>query len=254
MPATTLLLALGQRLRSARERRGLALSELAREAGLSRRYLTEAEAGRANPSILKLAALARALGLQLAELCDLDGAAEAKPSERIALVGLRGAGKTTIGRRLALALEAPFVELDRRVEELAGVPLAELFDLQGIEAFRRFEREALERTLREGGRIVIATSGSIVDAPETFARLRSSCRTLWLQADPEDHLERVLAQGDRRPVEGHPRALEELRAILAARTAAYGECELRIDTSRRGMDEVVATVTAWLDGERAADP
>jgi len=240
-----LLIALGARLRSAREQAGLGVGELAAESGLSRRYLTEAEAGRANPSLLKLAALADALRMPLGTLCDLDRSTS-PPDERIALVGLRGAGKTAVGRRLALALEAPFVELDRRVEELAGVPLSELFDLQGVGAFRRFEREALERTLREGGRIVIATSGSIVDAPETFERLKSACRTLWLSASPEEHLERVLAQGDRRPMEGRPRALEELRAILSRRDDQYRTCERELATSGRELDAVVGEALDWL--------
>lgn len=243
-----LLLELGRRLRQARQGARLNVSELAREAGLSRRYVTEAEAGRANPTIEKLAALARALRVPLRDLCDLEPG-PGQRGERVALVGLRGAGKTTVGRRLALALEAPFVELDRRVEELAGMPLGELFDLEGVDTFRRLEREALERVLAEGSRLVLATSGSIVDSRESFERLRGACHTVWLTAAPEEHLERVLAQGDRRPVQGHPRALEELRDLLARREARYAECELTVSTSGRGIDAVVQEVLEAL-GER----
>lgn len=246
MDVQPLLNELGQRIREMRTAAGLNVSELARESGLSRRYVTETEAGRANPTIGKLAALAAALRVPLRELCDL-GQATSSRTERIALLGLRGAGKSSIGRRLALALDAPFIELDRRVEELAGMPLGELFDLEGVETFRRLEREALERVLAEGGRQVIATSGSIVDSEETFERLRRACHTVWLRAEPEEHLARVLAQGDRRPVEGRPRALEELRGLLERREPMYAACDLTLVTSQRGQDELVEELAAAIE-------
>ncbi|TDJ68759.1 MAG: helix-turn-helix domain-containing protein [Planctomycetota bacterium] len=239
-----LLSELARKVRERRQAVGLTVSELARRSGLSRRYVTEAEAGRANPTILKLAQLAAALRMPLAELCDLR--VGALRGERIALVGLRGAGKSAIGRRLALALEVPFVELDQRVEVLAGMSLAEIFDLRGAPTYRRLEREALEAVLAEGGRLVIATGGSIVTSKEAFTRLRESCRTLWLRATPEDHLERVYAQGDRRPMQGRPRAMDELRAILAERTPLYETCEFALDTSTRDVDEVVGAALEWL--------
>ncbi len=240
-----LLTELGRRLREAREGARLSLSELARRSDLSRRYVTEAEAGRANLSVLKLARLALALRVPLRELCDLP--LNASRGERVALVGLRGAGKSTVGRRLALALEAPFVELDQRIESLAGMTLAELFDLRGSATYRELEREALEAVLAEGQRQVIATGGSIVTAPETFARLRESCRTLWLSASADDHLARVIEQGDRRPMQGRPRAEEELREILASRRELYGLCERSIDTSARTVDEVLGEALEWLE-------
>ena len=239
-----LLSELARRVRERRQAVGLSVSELARRSGLSRRYVTEAEAGRANPTILKLAQLAAALRVPLAELCDLQ--VGALRGERIALVGLRGAGKSAVGRRLALALEVPFVELDERVELLAEMSLAEIFDLRGAPTYRRLEREALEAVLAEGGRLVIATGGSIVTSSEAFTRLRESCRTLWLRATPEDHLERVHAQGDRRPMHGRPRAMDELRAILAERTPQYETCEFALDTSTRDVDEVVGAALEWL--------
>ncbi len=238
-----MLLELGKRLRTAREGAGQSVSQLARDAGLSRRHVTEAEAGRANLSILKLSRLAACLRTPLGELCDLGGVSR---GERLALVGLRGAGKTTVGRALAQHLEAPFVELDQRVAELAGVPLAELFDLQGQDAYHAYEAEALEALLAEGQRVVIATGGSIVSAEATYDRLRGTCSTLWLRALPEDHLERVMGQGDQRPMRGHPRALEEMRAILAHRDPLYKLCDHTIDTSAAVLDEIVGQSLAWF--------
>lgn len=239
---------LGGRLRALREASGRTLAETARQAGISRRYLTEAEAGRANPSLLVLARLADALGVELAGLLER---ARASASERIALVGLRGAGKSTVGRILARELEVPFLELDRRVEELAGLSLAEIFELHGPGAFRRLELEALERVLAEGGRIVIATSGSIVESSESFARLCATCRTVWLAADPEEHFQRVLAQGDRRPMRERPRAMEELRALLAAREAAYGRCALAVRTSGKSPEKVAREILSAFAKRRA---
>jgi XRE family aerobic/anaerobic benzoate catabolism transcriptional regulator len=242
MPFQALLKELGRRIRLQREARGLSVAELARRAELSRRHLTEAEAGRANLSLVTLAQLARALGVPLATLCDLP--LESRAPERVALVGLRGAGKSSVGRALALRLEAPLVELDRRVEELAGLSLGELFALHGEEHFHRLEAEALEAVLCEGTRCVIATGGSIVAASSTFARLKETCRTVWLKATPEEHYTRVMAQGDRRPMASRPRAMEELRAMLSAREPLYASCEITISTSGRTVEEVAAAIAA----------
>jgi XRE family aerobic/anaerobic benzoate catabolism transcriptional regulator len=159
---------------------------------------------------------------------------------------LRGAGKSTVGRLAARELEVPFVELDQRVEELAGFTLAELFDLRGPDAYQRFEAEALERVLAEGERMVLATGGSLVTRARTFARLRATCRTVWLVAEPEEHFARVLAQGDRRPMQARPRAMEELRALLAERAPLYAQCELELATSGRAPEEVVRALLAAL--------
>ena len=239
-----LLTELGRRLRRAREEAGLSVSELARTSGLSRRHVTEAEAGRANPSIAKLAQLAGALRVPLAVLCDLP---VAPPEERVALVGLRGAGKTTVGRLMALEREVPFIELDQRVEQLAGMSLAELFDLHGEETYRRLEREALESVLASGSRSVIAAGGSIVDSDTTFGRLREACRTIWLSAAPDDHLQRVLDQGDGRPMEGRPRAKDELRGILERRTPLYALCDAHVETSGKEPGAVAREALDWLD-------
>jgi XRE family aerobic/anaerobic benzoate catabolism transcriptional regulator len=246
MSSQPLLVRLGARLRAARERAGLTVSELSRLAGVSRRHVTEAEAGRANLTLLKLFALAEALERRPADLIDLEQPAAAPPRDRIALVGLRGAGKSTVGRALALALEVPFVELDSRVEEQAGLALAAIFDLHGRAGFRRFEAAALERVLSEAGRLVLAAGGSIVSSADSYERLLGTCRTVWLRARAEIHLERVLAQGDSRPVRGRPRALEELREILARREAAYARCELEVETSDRSVAGVVEEILARL--------
>ncbi|MEM6676173.1 MAG: shikimate kinase [Planctomycetota bacterium] len=240
----SLLRALGRRIRAEREHRGLTVTDLAESAGVSRRYVTEAEAGRANLTLLKLARLASALGIPLRDLCDLPELGP--PHERIALIGLRGAGKSTVGRLLARELEVPFVELDERIERRAGLGLAAIFDLQGEETYRRLEREALEEVLAEGQRLVIATGGSIVTSDETYARLRDACRTVWLEAAPEEHLKRVLDQGDSRPMEGRPRALEELEGILDRRAALYALADRRVVTSERDPMEIARELSERL--------
>jgi XRE family aerobic/anaerobic benzoate catabolism transcriptional regulator len=237
-----LLLELGRRLRARRLELGLSLSALAEAAGVSRRHLTEAEAGRANPSVLTLAAVARALALPLAELIHEPG----PPRERIALVGLRGAGKSTLGRALALELEVPFVELDQRVEELSGLSLGEVFDLHGAEGYHRFEAQALEAVLAEGERMVLAVGGSLPTRPATFERLLATCRTIWLRAAPSEHFERVLAQGDRRPMADRPRARAELEALLAARAPLYARCHAQLDTGGRSEDAARAALVTLV--------
>ena len=240
-----LLRELGRRIRAEREGLQLTVTELAERSELSRRYVTEAEAGRANLTVLKLARIAFALKMSLGALCDLP--ALRPRSERVALVGLRGAGKSTLGRRLAREMEAPFVELDERVERLAGLSLAAIFDLEGVETYRRLEREALEEVLAESQRMVIATGGSIVTSEESWARVREACTTIWLRAAPELHLERVLAQGDHRPVEGHPRALDQLCDILERRGALYAMADEHVETSGRTLEAVTEELVSLVE-------
>ncbi len=220
---------------------------VAERAGLSRRYLTELEAGRANPSLLKLVRLARALRLELGDWLDLDLSSAAP--DRVALIGLRGAGKTTVGRLLAMKLECPFVEIDRRVEEMAGLSLSEIFSLHGEPFFRRLQGEALEEALSSLGACVIELGGAAVEDPTLFERVRSTCRTVWLRAHPEEHIQRVLAQGDLRPFQRHPRALDELKAILARRAPAYGQADFVVETDGRSPDAVADAVATALGSQ-----
>jgi XRE family aerobic/anaerobic benzoate catabolism transcriptional regulator len=239
-----LLADLARRVRDERARRGLSLRELAARSRLSLRFLTEVESGRANISVVKLAALAQALETTPASL--LSSAAAAQAPSVIALLGLRGAGKSTIGRLLARRLRVPFVELDQRVEQVSGLPLAEIFRLHGETYYRRLEREALEEVLRSGARMVLATGGGIVTAPDTFLTLRRETVTVWLRARPEDHWKRVLRQGDRRPLEARPEAMAELRRLLAARESLYSQAAHVIDTSGRTALQAMRAVAERL--------
>ena len=159
---------------------------------------------------------------------------------RIALIGLRGAGKSTLGARLARKLDVPFVELDREIEREAGTSLSEIFLLYGQAGYRRYERRCLEKVLERNGRAVIATGGSIVSEQSTYELLLSTCFTVWLKAEPEEHMARVVAQGDTRPMAGNDQAMDDLRRILGGRAALYGQADVVVNTAGQSVEKSFA--------------
>jgi XRE family transcriptional regulator, aerobic/anaerobic benzoate catabolism transcriptional regulator len=234
----TYLAAVGAAVRGHRERLGWSRRALAEHSGVSERFLAQLEAGDGNISLRRFADVARALGTQpSALLAPADAPAERRP---IALLGVRGAGKSSVGAALARRLGARFVELDQRIEQVASLPLGELFALHGEAYYRRLEREVLAQLLAGPAAIVVATGGSIVNDPTTYAALRARCRTIWLRAQPEDHWARVIAQGDHRPMAENPHAFAELRALLAARAPLYAQADHTIDTSGRKVHQIAA--------------
>jgi len=227
MTETAYLSLLGDRVRAWRGEQRMTRKALAAASGVSERYLAQLEAGEGNISVLLLRKVARAMGVPVESLVR-----EERPAEKcIALLGLRGAGKSTLGEKLAQSLEIPFVELDKEVEREAGAELGEVFAMYGQDAFRRFERRALERVLAQHERAVIATGGSLVTDAGTYKLLRDRCTCVWLKASPEEHMARVIAQGDMRPFKGRSAALDEIRQLLADRDGLYGRAELVLDTS-----------------------
>lgn len=264
------LASLGKRVRELRERRGMTRKLVARDSGVSERHLAHLEAGEGNVSIVLLRHIARALNVALVELLSSDaedtverrlirrflermpqhrleevvfrlmrdfGHEEAVRRNRVALIGLRGAGKTTLGKRLAREMGVPFIELVAEVEKEIGMPVSEVFSLYGQAGYRRLEKRTLERVLKQHERAVFSIGGGIVSQTETYDLLLSSCFTVWLKARPEDHMARVIAQGDLRPMAGNDEAMEDLRRILEAREALYGKADTSIETSDASEDE-----------------
>ena len=242
-PSSPLLTQLAATVRDWRRRRGLSRRDLAEASGVSVRFLAAIEAGTGNPSLRRTEDLARALDLSVAAL--LTPPARSR-KERIALVGLRGAGKTTIGRALALHLGRPFVELDARIEVAAGLSLAQIFEIHGEQYFRRLEREVLVRFLAEERAAVLATGGGLVMEPESFDLLAAGCTTVWLRARPADHYNRVLAQGDRRPMADNPHAMTELQELLTRREPLYSRADLSVDTSSLSVGEAMQQLAGQL--------
>ncbi len=235
-------------MRALRKARGWSRRDLAERTAISERFLADVEAGTANPSVLRLLTLAEAFGIDLPAL--LAGPV-ADRARHVALLGLRGAGKSSIGPPLAARLGVPFVELDACIEQATGLALGEIFQLHGEAYFRATERAVLMRQLGEPPS-VLAVGGGLVTDPQSFALLRSRCRTVWLRADPEDHWQRVLAQGDTRPMADNERAFLDLRRILAEREPLYQQADVVVDTSHRSVEQVVDLVAAGLAGSSDA--
>src|SRR5262245_7935798 len=255
--------AVGSLVRRARAKRGMTRRQLAEQSGASERYLAQIEAGQGNPSVIMLTSIADALDVPIIELLPRsNGRSEAlkrifdfllrvPPSElpaiaaliegradagadrarRIALVGLRGAGKSTLGRKLAEHLRCPFIELDRLVEREYGASIPDLIEIAGLSTFRRYERTCLERVIGEHEAAVIATAGGIVANAESYALLLRRTNTVWIKAQPDEHMRRVMAQGDFRPMAQNHEAMADLNAILEARRADYARAQAQLDTS-----------------------
>ena len=243
-----LLRSLGTTVRALRGEKGLTMRELGERAGVSERFLVQLETGDANISVSRLEDVAEALGTTAARLLtaanEQPKGAAAKPMPIVSLLGLRGAGKSSIGAKLARRLRVPFIELDALVAREAGMSLDTIFEIHGEAYFHRLERETLRRLLDEcegrGG--VVATGGSIVTDKETFALLKQRTITLWLKARASDHWDRVVAQGDARPMRGRTNAMSELKALLKLRTPLYAQAAQTIDTSNVALDETVERV------------
>lgn len=240
---------LGERVRAWRAEHRMTRKALAVGSGVSERYLAQLESGHGNISVLLLRKLSRAMQVPIESLVR-EQTGDGR-SARVALLGLRGAGKSTLGEKLAQALAVPFIELDREVEKEAGAPLGEVFSLYGQEAFRRFERKALARVLREEPRSVIATGGSLVTDPDTYSLLLDHCTCVWLKATPEEHMARVMAQGDLRPFKSTPAALEEIRRLLADRDDLYARADAVLNTGGRPMRRSLAELKALVAKETA---
>lgn len=242
-PVRDILATVGSRVRQMRAARRWTIRELAERSGVSVRFLVQLEAGHANISVKRLADLAGAFGLPPASLL-ADRGGDERPI--VALLGVRGAGKTTIGRRLARRLRVPFVELDQRIEAAADMPLNDVFAIHGEEHYRRLERETLTALLTDAHPMVLATGGGIVASPDTYALLKGSAATVWLRATPEDHWKRVVAQGDKRPMKDHPQAMADLRALLASRQPLYATADHTVETTGRSVDQVVDELRALI--------
>jgi XRE family aerobic/anaerobic benzoate catabolism transcriptional regulator len=241
------LAAVGASVRARREERGLSRRQLSERSQVSERFLAQLEAGKGNMSLARFAQVAAALGCGPAEL--LAGAdLSPPPPPPVALLGVRGAGKSTVGAALARRMKVPFVELDQKIETAAGLTLGELFELHGEAHYRELERAAL-RSVLDGSPMVLATGGSIVSDRDSYALLRQRARTVWLRAGAEDHWERVIRQGDRRPMAENPLAFAQLRALLAAREPLYSAAHHVIETSGRSLDQVVEAVREVVAGE-----
>jgi XRE family aerobic/anaerobic benzoate catabolism transcriptional regulator len=267
----------GDRVRTARARKGVSRKALSDRSGVSQRYLAQLEAGEGNISISLLRRVAEALDHRIewfvAEddpwssdvvavtslyrsasneqrhrvLEILDPAGAINRAGRVALIGLRGAGKSTLGRMASAALAIPFMELNEDIEQVSGMPVGELMALYGTEGYRRLERQSIERVVATSDKLILAVAGGIVSEPETYSYLLRHYHTIWLRAKPEEHMSRVLAQGDTRPMARNPAAMDELKSILTSRESLYARADAQVNTSARALDESLADLLATIE-------
>ncbi|MCO5058212.1 MAG: helix-turn-helix transcriptional regulator [Rhizobiaceae bacterium] len=275
----------GERVRMARARRGISRKVLSELSGVSQRYLAQLEGGQGNISIallkriavaldhriewlvgeddpwnsdaLRVAALFRAATVEqkrrVLALLDPDNAGEQR-GRRVALIGLRGAGKSTLGRLAAAARDIPFVELNAEIEATSGMPVNELMALYGQEGYRRLERQAVERIAAAHDSVVLAVAGGIVSEPDTFNFLLRHFHTIWLKAKPEEHMSRVRKQGDTRPMAGNPAAMDELKTILTSRESLYAQSGAQVDTSGKDVEDSLNDLLETIERERYLEP
>ena len=267
----------GDRVRKARERKGIPRRVLSDMSGVSPRYLAQLESGQGNISISLLKRVALALDhriewlvgeddpwnsdvVRVAELyrrsdrktrdavmraLSLDGSEELR-GKRLCLMGLRGAGKSTLGAMAGERMGVPFIELNAEIERQGGMPIGEIMALYGQEGYRRLEADALERIIETNAPVILAVAGGVVSEPETYARLLRHFHTIWLKASPEEHMSRVLEQGDDRPIAGNPEAMAELKTILKSREVLYEQAGHHLDTSQKSLEVSLGELEALI--------
>lgn len=238
---------LARRVRILRQQKGFSRRVLSDISGVSPRTLAQLEAGSGNISLGLLLRVALALDTTVAELTAPTAAKAGGKAQRICLIGLRGAGKSTLGAATGAALDIPFIELNRQIEADAGMPIGEVMALYGEAGYRRLEGDALKKIADERERVILAVGGGIVSEPETLSLLRVRFRTIWIKASPEEHMARVRAQGDERPMAGNPAAMAQLRAILSERAPLYGQADAELSTSGKTVAASVRELSKLVE-------
>lgn len=244
-----MLQTVGARVRALRDEKSLSRRELSRLSGVSERFLAQLEGGNGNISLARLADVCDALGTTPSAI--LDGTSNVGQHDIIALLGVRGAGKSSVGAELAKQRQVEFVEIDGLIEKAAGLSLAEIFEMHGETYYRKLERDVLGTILSGKHPAVIATGGSIVNHEENFSLLQRAACTVWLKARPQDHWNRVIEQGDERPMAENPHAFSELKALLAAREKLYASSNFIIDTADKSVEQVVHSVAEAIGPSQA---